>query len=259
VEVVSADDDGVERALAVLRAHPYGPDASPEQERACRVLYRALLGRLHAVCRRVGLDDEEVANVLHPKLHQFFTRDVARIGPTRADLERWMITVCANAARTALAARIRHTARDRAAAPLLAVEAEEEVAVVTEPEVEDAPPAATASAEVGEDEPHWLDTSFPERIDRERFLAAVAALTDKQRLLLHTAFRHVRGREGHRLPATEIARELGLTPASESVRWSELLARLRRACAPPPPPGSPSASPPTPPPPHPDASAHVRR
>ena len=70
--------DDVERALAILRATPYGPDATEEQEWACRLLYRTLLGRLSGICRRLGLDDEEVANVVHPELHQFFTRDVRR-------------------------------------------------------------------------------------------------------------------------------------------------------------------------------------
>jgi RNA polymerase sigma factor (sigma-70 family) len=214
-----ATTDEVEDALAVLQANPYGPNATAEQERACRLLYRALITRLSIVCRRLGLDDEEVVNVVHPELHQFFTRDVRRIGPTRADLERWMTTVCRNAARTAIAARLRHAERDREAARLLEIDAED----ADETLVPETPGVAA-------DEPRWLETPFPARIDRDRFVAALASLTRKERLLLDTAFQHLRARDGRRLPATEIARELGATPASVSVRWSELLAKLRRAC-----------------------------
>ena len=219
--------DDVERALAVLRATPYGPDATEEQEWACRLLYRTLLGRLSGICRRLGLDDEEVANVVHPELHQFFTRDVRRIGPTRADLERWMVAVCRNAARTALAARIKRAARDREATQLLVVEADAEAPPGDGGEREEATDDAAAR-----DEPRWLDAAFPEQVDRDRFVAAVAGLTPREQLLLTTAFRSLRGREGPggRLPATEIARDLGMTPASVSVRWSELMAKLRRAC-----------------------------
>jgi RNA polymerase sigma factor (sigma-70 family) len=214
------DTEQIEAALAVLQANPYGPTPSAEQEQACRVIYRALIGRLSVVCRRLGLDDEEVANVLHPELHQFFTRDVCRIGPTRADLERWMITVCRNAARTAMSMRRRRDDHYREAVRVLEIEAEPD----------DAEPTRADVMAAGSDEPQWLDTTFPGHVDRDRFVAALDTLTPRERILLDVAFRYLGTRDGRRLPATEIARELGTTPGSVSVRWSELLAKLRRAC-----------------------------
>ena len=91
---------------------------------APRCSTRTLLGKLSAICKKMGLDEEEVADAVHPKMLQFVTRDVCRIGATRADLEAWMIVVCTNAARTVLGARLRRTARDRLAVHVLGIDME---------------------------------------------------------------------------------------------------------------------------------------
>jgi RNA polymerase sigma factor (sigma-70 family) len=221
----AGQSSAVGEALRILNACPYNLDASEEQERACRLLYGTLLTRLALICDRHGLDSQEAADVVHAEFLQFVTRDVGRIAPTENDLARWMSTVCSNAARTALKSRNRRIEQDRLAARQAEIDSEGPEWSDDRWDLVGEDPAATCG------EPNWLDARFPRRIDPQRFLAALALLSPQRKRLFDAAFRHIRrDGSGCRLPATAIARELGTTPNTISVRLSELMRDLRALC-----------------------------
>lgn len=211
----SAAADGVEQALAILRASPGGGSPPEEYERACSVLYRALLARLSALCRKYGLDDQEAADVLHPKFVQFVARDVHRVKPTRRDVEQWMAVVCRNAVFKLLVARKKRLARFV------------ELDAVGEPASESDP----AEHAVENEEPLWLDTPFPQHVDRDRFVEALDGLHPDELWLFLKALRHAEEPgPSFRFPASAVARELGKTPGAVSVSWNRVMAKLRSAC-----------------------------
>lgn len=217
--------DEVERALAVLRTAPYTPSATEEQERACSVLYRHIIAKLSRLCERLGLDEEEAINVVHGRFLRFVTAHVARVGPTAEDFERWMWRVCTNAAWTVLKRQRTHTKRTHEAVLEYLLEVEDHV--TDDPGGLPDETSETASSE----EPNWLDAPFPRHVDPQRFLLAVDSLTPGELRLLKVAFRHAKTRRApYRLPATEVARELGITPGAASVRWNGLMKKLNQNC-----------------------------
>src|SRR5207248_3285899 len=105
--------DPVEEALHTLQRLGPGGLHTDAGERACTVLYRTMLGLGIPMCRQLGLDDQQLANALHPRFVRFVVGDVHTLAATRATFGAWMRRVCWNALLNELRDERSHASRLR--------------------------------------------------------------------------------------------------------------------------------------------------
>lgn len=107
-----AEVDAIELAIVSLRSLGRGGHDSDQGDRACTILYRAALTVAIPLARRLGLDDHQLCNAIHPRLASFLTRDIHQlVPPTRRAFEAWTYVVCFNALRNELRGARRHSVR----------------------------------------------------------------------------------------------------------------------------------------------------
>lgn len=104
--------DSVVHALSVLRNAPFTFGASREQERACAVLFSALMSVLRTTILRYSLSEDEVADALHDKFLELVTDRVQTLGPTKKDFQSFVYVVGVNALKNVIRARNRRELRE---------------------------------------------------------------------------------------------------------------------------------------------------
>lgn len=226
--------DEVQQALMLLHEHPHCYDDALEptaaQEKACDVIFDAVLPRLLQVCRKYHLPVDEAPDVAYPVIRKFLMRHVALVPPVIERAFGWMDRACVNEIRS------RHRQSTRASRMQERYATDESAAWIG------GTPATSDSAASLPDESRWLDVPLPPGVTTEHWMQALAQLrpSDQAFLKLAQDLLDVERSESpdprafdqqpYRLPAKKIAQLLGRTANSVSVQWARIHERLRMTC-----------------------------